>query len=135
MTRARTLLLTAALGPLDYRVPYGMEAGLELKSFTGATQAAGGYAVPRELDAMIETFLKASSPIRGVANVVKVGSAGYRKLVTTGGTPSLAARRSTAAVDCWTPATRALARSKRKPPECACRASSATWTSPPPLAR
>ena len=28
MTRARVLLLTAALGPLDYRVPYGMEAGL-----------------------------------------------------------------------------------------------------------
>lgn len=28
MTRARTLLLTAALGPLDYRVPAGMEAGL-----------------------------------------------------------------------------------------------------------
>jgi primosomal protein N' (replication factor Y) len=28
MTRARTLLLTAALGPLDYRAPYGMEVGL-----------------------------------------------------------------------------------------------------------
>src|SRR3546814_6494985 len=26
MTRARVLLLTAALGPLDYRVPYGTEA-------------------------------------------------------------------------------------------------------------
>ena len=28
MARARTLLLTAALGPLDYRIPQGMEAGL-----------------------------------------------------------------------------------------------------------
>ena len=28
------------------------------------------------------------SPIRSIANVVKVGSAGYRKLITTGGTPS-----------------------------------------------
>ena len=28
MTRARVLLLTAALGPLDYRVPYGSEAPL-----------------------------------------------------------------------------------------------------------
>ena len=28
MARARTLLLTAALGPLDYRIPHGTEAGL-----------------------------------------------------------------------------------------------------------
>lgn len=28
MARARTLLLTAALGPLDYRIPQGVEAGL-----------------------------------------------------------------------------------------------------------
>src|SRR3546814_17786863 len=28
MTRARVLLLTAALGPLDYRVPHGSEAPL-----------------------------------------------------------------------------------------------------------
>lgn len=73
---------------IDKYLRHGMEAGLELKSFTGATPAAGGYAAPRELDAMIESFLKLSSPIRSVANVVKVGTAGYRKLVTTGGTPS-----------------------------------------------
>ena len=61
---------------------------LETKAFTGVTGDAGGYAVPREIDAVIDAALKAASPIRSVANVVKVGSAGYRKLVTTGGTPS-----------------------------------------------
>ena len=61
---------------------------IELKSFTGVTGDAGGYAVPREVDARIDATLKSISPIRSVANVVKVGSAGYRKLVTAGGTPS-----------------------------------------------
>lgn len=61
---------------------------LEVKAFTGASGDAGGYAVPREVDAQIDAVLKSISPIRAVANVVKVGSAGYRKLVTTGGTPS-----------------------------------------------
>ena len=66
----------------------GLEAGVELKAMSGATDAAGGYAVPEELDAQIERTLTAISPIRAIANVVKVGSAGYRKLVTSGGTPS-----------------------------------------------
>ncbi|WP_435876849.1 phage major capsid protein [Sphingomonas quercus] len=67
---------------------YGIEAGVELKSVEGTSGAAGGFAVPREIDAVIDTTLKSISPIRQIANVVKVGSAGYRKLVTTGGTPS-----------------------------------------------
>jgi HK97 family phage major capsid protein len=66
----------------------GLEAGVELKALSGASDAAGGYAVPEELDQAIERTLTAISPIRAIANVVKVGSAGYRKLVTTGGTPS-----------------------------------------------
>ncbi|MDB5696064.1 MAG: phage capsid protein [Sphingomonas bacterium] len=61
---------------------------LELKAFTGVTGDAGGFAVPREIDAAIDRALASISPIRRIANVVKVGSAGYRKLVTTGGTPS-----------------------------------------------
>lgn len=73
---------------VDRYLRKGQEAGVELKSFSGATGAAGGYAVPREIDAQIETLLKATSPIRSVATVVKTGSAGYRKLVTSGGTPS-----------------------------------------------
>jgi HK97 family phage major capsid protein len=58
---------------------------LELKSVTGATPQDGGYAVPREIDASIDALLKVASPIRQIANVVKVGSAGYRKLVTQNG--------------------------------------------------
>jgi HK97 family phage major capsid protein len=66
----------------------GLEAGVELKAVTGLSGAAGGYAVPEEIDATIDRLLTAVSPIRAIANVVKVGSAGYRKLVTSGGTPS-----------------------------------------------
>ena len=66
----------------------GLEGGVELKALSGVSDSAGGYAVPEELDQAIERTLTAISPIRAIANVVKVGSAGYRKLVTTGGTPS-----------------------------------------------
>lgn len=66
----------------------GLEAGVELKALAGTTDAAGGYAVPEEIDQQIDKTLTAISPIRAIASVVKVGSAGYRKLVTTGGTPS-----------------------------------------------
>ena len=61
---------------------------VEMKAFTGTSGDAGGYAVPREIDATIDAALANISPIRAIANVVKVGSAGYRKLVTSGGTPS-----------------------------------------------
>ncbi|MCE7798652.1 phage major capsid protein [Sphingobium sufflavum] len=70
---------------VDRYLRQGLEAGVELKSFSGATGAAGGYAVPREIDAQIDHLLKNISPIRQIANVVRTGSAGYRKLVTSGG--------------------------------------------------
>lgn len=63
-------------------------ATVEMKAFTGVTGDSGGFAVPREIDGQIDALLKSASPIRSIANVVKVGSAGYRKLVTTGGTAS-----------------------------------------------
>ena len=66
----------------------GLEAGVELKAVSGLSESAGGYAVPEEIDAQIERALTAISPIRAIASVVKVGTSGYRKLVTTGGTPS-----------------------------------------------
>ena len=66
----------------------GLEAGVELKAVTGVTDSAGGYAVPEEIDAEIDRVLTSISPIRAIANVVRVGTAGYRKLVTRGGTPS-----------------------------------------------
>ena len=61
---------------------------VELKSLAGNVLADGGYAVPREIDEQIDALLKAASPIRSVANVVRVGSAGYRKLVTRNGVAS-----------------------------------------------
>jgi HK97 family phage major capsid protein len=73
---------------VDAYLRKGLESGVELKALVGTSDAAGGYAVPEEIDAAIDRTLTAISPIRAIANVVKVGSAGYRKLVTTGGTPS-----------------------------------------------
>src|SRR3546814_15705261 len=64
------------------------DLGVELKAFQGTTPGDGGYAVPREIDSVIEATLNSISPIRAIANVVSVGSAGYRKLVTTGGVAS-----------------------------------------------
>jgi len=66
----------------------GREAGVHLKSLDGAAPGDGGYAIPREIDATIDHTLKAISPIRQLANVVKVGSSGYRKLVTLGNSTS-----------------------------------------------
>jgi HK97 family phage major capsid protein len=60
----------------------------EVKSLAGTSGIEGGFAVPREIDARIDATLASLSPIRSIAGVVRVGSAGYRKLVTTGGTPS-----------------------------------------------
>ena len=60
----------------------------EMKSVSGATLAEGGYAVPRQLDELIAAQLKKMSPIRTIAQVVQTGSAGYRKLVTSGGVAS-----------------------------------------------
>lgn len=73
-------------GFVDGYLRNGREA--ELKSLSGAVPADGGYAVPREIDAMIASQLVRLSPIRAIAQVVQTGSAGYRKLVSTGGTAS-----------------------------------------------
>jgi len=60
----------------------------EIKSLNGAAPADGGYAVPREIDALIARELAEISPIRAIAQVVQTGSAGYRKLIATGATAS-----------------------------------------------
>ncbi|MCX8476959.1 MAG: phage major capsid protein [Sphingomonas sp.] len=62
--------------------------GVETKAMSGASDTAGGYAVPQEIDARIDATLKAVSPIRAIATVVKVGSSGYRKLIASGGIAS-----------------------------------------------
>ncbi len=63
----------------------GIEAGLETKRLSMGVAAEGGLAVPLEIDQRIEMTLKQVSPIRSIADVVKVGSANYRKLVAVGG--------------------------------------------------
>ena len=60
----------------------------EIKSVSGALPQDGGYAVPREIDALIARELKEISPLRQIAQIVQTGTSGYRKLVTTGGTDS-----------------------------------------------
>ena len=88
---------------VDRYVRQGLEAGVELKSFSGASGGAGGYAVPREIDQLIGATLKAVSPIRAIANVVRTGSAGYRKLVTAGGIVSGWASETGARAETATP--------------------------------
>jgi HK97 family phage major capsid protein len=73
---------------VDQYLRRGIESGLETKAIGSSSDAIGGYAVPQEIDRVIDETLTSISPIRAVANVVKVGGAGYRKLIATGGTPS-----------------------------------------------
>jgi HK97 family phage major capsid protein len=73
-------------GFVDGYLRQGRES--EVKSLSGVVAADGGYAVPREIDALIAARLKDVSPIRSIAQVVQTGTAGYRKLITTGGTAS-----------------------------------------------
>lgn len=82
---------TAMAGPevkgfVDGYLRHGRET--ELKSLSAATGADGGYAVPQEIDTMIASRLVEISPIRAVANVVRTGTAGFRRLISTGGTAS-----------------------------------------------
>jgi HK97 family phage major capsid protein len=74
----------------------------EVKSLNTAQPSEGGYAVPKAIDQTIARELVEISPIRSIAQVVQTGSAGYRKLVSTGGTASgwvseIAARSETGA--------------------------------------
>jgi HK97 family phage major capsid protein len=77
---------TEVKGFVDGYLRQGRET--ELKSIQGTVMADGGYAVPREIDAMIASQLTEISPIRKLAQVVQVGTSGYRKLVAIGGTVS-----------------------------------------------
>jgi HK97 family phage major capsid protein len=60
----------------------------ELKSITGTPPGDGGFAVPRQIDAVIASRLAEISPIRAIAQVVQTGTGGYRKLVATTGVAS-----------------------------------------------
>ncbi len=73
-------------GFIDGYLRYGRET--ELKSLSGAVAADGGYAVPQQIDEMIARRMVEISPIRAVANVVRTGTSGFRRLISTGGTAS-----------------------------------------------
>lgn len=70
----------------------GVEAGLEEIEIKAAhsvgTPADGGFALPEEIDRNIHAQLVDVSPIRGIANVVQVGTSDYKKLVNIHGTAS-----------------------------------------------
>ncbi|OBV09945.1 phage major capsid protein [Erythrobacter dokdonensis] len=83
---ASTSDATEVKGFVDGYLRRGRET--ELKSISGINPADGGYAVPRQIDAIIASELAEISPIRAIAQVVQTGTSGYRKLVATGGTAS-----------------------------------------------
>jgi HK97 family phage major capsid protein len=66
----------------------GREEGLrelETKAFNVTTEADGGYAVPEHLDTQVLSLMQNMSPMRGVCNVITVGTSDYKKLVNTHG--------------------------------------------------
>ena len=78
-------------------------AAHEIKSLNTQVPSDGGYAVPRVIDTMIARELTQISPIRAIAQVVQTGSAGYRKLVSTGGTASGWVSETAARIETDTP--------------------------------
>lgn len=66
----------------------GQDLNLDLKALNIGVDADGGFAVPVELDQMIEKRLRLLSPIRAEAGVVAIGSSKYKKLVNVGGITS-----------------------------------------------
>ena len=67
---------------------HGTLPGDGIKAASIGVGPKGGVAVPVEIDAVIDMVLRAASPIRSIAQVVDVGSANYRKLITTSGVVS-----------------------------------------------
>jgi len=76
---------------------------VEVKAVQGTVPADGGYAVPQEIDAAIARQLTLASPIRQIAQVVQVGTSGYRKLMTLGGAASGWAAETAARPETGTP--------------------------------
>src|SRR3954465_13039307 len=53
---------------VDQYIRRGIESELETKALGGSSDPIGGYAVPEEIDQVIDRTLKAISPIRAIAN-------------------------------------------------------------------
>ena len=67
---------------------HGTLPGAGIKAASIGVGPKGGVAVPVEIDTVIDRVLRSASPIRSIAQVVDVGSANYRKLITTSGVVS-----------------------------------------------
>lgn len=61
---------------------------LQAKALNITDDPDGGYAVPEELDRNIISLLRNATPMRQLANVVAMGGAEYKKLVSLGGAAS-----------------------------------------------
>lgn len=59
-------------------------ARLDTKSLSTSTDEQGGYIAPPELDRLIESRLKQSSPLRQIATVRQTSAGNYRKPVSLG---------------------------------------------------
>jgi HK97 family phage major capsid protein len=66
----------------------GETGGDETKAASGGNGPKGGVAVPTLINDVVDKVLFAASPIRSIAQVVDIGSANYRKLITTTGVVS-----------------------------------------------
>ncbi len=60
----------------------------EMKALTAGSDPDGGFTIIPELDRNISRIVSEVSPIRSVANVVSVGTSGFKRLVNVGGTGS-----------------------------------------------
>lgn len=69
-------------------VEHGEIRDLEAKAWSVGSQTDGGMTVPEEIDRTIEKLERDLSPMRGLANVVRVGTSDYKKLVNINGTAS-----------------------------------------------
>ena len=69
----------------DRYVRKGDGANLEVKALSEGSNPDGGYTVPLEIERTIDRVLSQASPIRAIASVRAIGSATYRKPITTAG--------------------------------------------------
>ena len=76
----------AVKGFVDSYLRAGRE--VELKSLNMVSAGDGGFALPTELDQLIQQRLTRISPIRAIAQVVQTTTSDYRKLIAIGGTVS-----------------------------------------------
>jgi HK97 family phage major capsid protein len=61
---------------------------LEQKALNIGAGTDGGFAVPKEIDSMIDAIAVNISPIRQIAKVVQIGTSDYHKLINIRGTTS-----------------------------------------------